>query len=367
MRLVPIEPAMSAKIAGLRYVSDTIPGLRRLRSGRGFTYRDPDGTTVKDRETLRRIRSLVIPPAWTDVWICPVATGHIQASGRDARGRKQYRYHPRWRQVRDENKYGRMIAFGEALSSIRARVNQDLARAGLPREKVLATVVRLLETTLIRVGNEEYARTNKSYGLTTLRNRHVEISGSTLRFRFRGKSGKVHEVDISDRRLARIVKRCQDIPGYELFQYVADTGDVTAVDSADVNEYLREISEQEFTAKDFRTWAGSILAAQALRECGEFESEVEAKKRVVEAVKRVALRLGNTPAVCRAHYVHPSLIASYLDRSLIDTLDALGRRPASRIDGLSDDEVVLLEFLRKGIDRRSPAAAVSVAALEAPS
>lgn len=339
MTVQPVEPVESAKAAGLRYVRDSDPGIRRLRSGRGFKYRAPDGSTVRDREVLQRIRSLVIPPAWTDVWICTSPSGHIQVSGRDARGRKQYRYHPRWRAVRDENKYGRMVAFGKALPAIRRRVRSDLARPGLPREKVLATVVQLLETTLIRVGNEEYARTNKSFGLTTMRSRHVRVSGSTLRFRFQGKSGKAHEVDVSDRRLAKIVKRCQDIPGYELFQYLDEEGQTHSIDSADVNDYLREISGEEFTAKDFRTWAGTMLAAQQLRSAARAESDTDAKSRIVEVVKVVAARLGNTPAVCRAHYVHPGLFESFLAGSL--PTSPSGSRSRKR------EEAWLLSFLRR--------------------
>jgi DNA topoisomerase-1 len=265
---------------------------------------------------VRRIKALVIPPAWTDVWICPLPNGHIQASARDAKRRKQYRYHARWREVRDENKYDRMIAFGEALPALRKRVEDDLSQPGLSRSKVMATVVRLLELTLIRIGNEEYARNNESYGLTTLRNRHVEVTGATLKFKFRGKSAKTHEVEISDRRLAAVVKRCQALPGYELFQYLDDEGQHRSIDSADVNEYLREATGEEFTAKDFRTWAGSVLAAQTLSALTLTESEAEMKHGVVEAIKRVAKRLGNTPATCRKHYIHPAVITAFLSGKL---------------------------------------------------
>jgi DNA topoisomerase-1 len=353
-KITVVEPEASARFAGLRYVRDSDPGLRRKRAGRGFSYVDASGLRLTDRETLRRIRSLVIPPAWTDVWICPLPAGHLQASGRDARGRKQYRYHPRWRRVRDENKYNRLVALAEALPAIRRHVDEALSRPGLTREKVLGTVVRLLETTHIRVGNEEYARANKSFGLTTLRTRHVEVSGSKLRFRFRGKSGKSHEVDLHDRRIANIVKRCQDVPGYELFQYVDDTGASRSIDAADVNEYLREIAQDSFTAKDFRTWAGTVLAARELLASGAGETEAESKRRVVAAVKAVAERLGNTPAVCRAHYIHPGVISRYLEGSLHERMSAGGSSTDST-GGLSPEESALLSFLRRDVQTGSDA------------
>jgi DNA topoisomerase-1 len=265
---VPVDPEATAEEAGLRYVNDAMPGIRRRRAGRGFTYAGTDGRRLTDRRVLARIRALAIPPAWTDVWICPIARGHLQATGRDARGRKQYRYHARWREVRDEAKYGRMVAFGQALPRIRRRVEADLALPGLPRERVLAAVVRLLEKTAVRVGNEEYARENRSFGLTTLRNRHAEVGTSRIRFRFRGKGGKETEVELNDRRLARIVARCQELPGQALFTYLDEDGEPRTVDSADVNEYLREISGEEFTAKDFRTWAGTVLATPRPRRGG---------------------------------------------------------------------------------------------------
>ena len=264
----PQDPIEAAESAGLRYVSDVMPGIRRKRAGKGFSYVAPDGKTIRDPRSLRRIRALAIPPAYTDVWICSDPSGHIQATGRDARGRKQYRYHPRWREVRDETKFGRMLAFSEVLPAVRAKVDSDLARPGLPREKVLAAVVRLLECTGIRVGNDEYAKANRSFGLTTLRDQHVEVSGSTLRFQFRGKSGKSHDVELSDRRLARIVQRCQALPGEDLFQYVDDEGNRQTIGSGDVNDYLRQASGQDFTAKDFRTWAGTILARSGAPRAG---------------------------------------------------------------------------------------------------
>ena len=305
------EPVASARAAGLRYVSDTGPGITRKRAGKGFTYLDFGGRRITDRKELTRLRSLAIPPAYTDVWICPSPDGHIQATGRDARGRKQYRYHPRWREVRDETKFERMIEFSRVLPAIRARVNQDLARPGLSREKVLATVVRLLESTGIRVGNDEYARSNRSFGLTTLRNHHVEISGSKLQFKFRGKGGKIHDVAVTDRRLARIVTHCQAVPGETLFEYVDAEGVRQSVDSGDVNEYLRDITEQDFTAKDFRTWAGTLHAVDALRELGPAGTEREAKSAILKAIDEVAERLNNTRAVCRKYYVHPEVFEAY--------------------------------------------------------
>jgi DNA topoisomerase-1 len=303
----------SARLAGLRYVNEQTPGIRRRRAGRGVTFVDAGGRRVRDAETLRRIRALVIPPAWTDVWICPLPNGHLQAVGRDGRRRKQYRYHARWRTVRDETKYTRMIAFARALPRIRARVAQDLARPGLPREKVLGTIVRLLESTLIRVGNEEYARTNGSFGLTTLRARHVDVNGAEMRFSFRGKGGKDHTVGVRDRRVARIVGRLQDLPGQELFQYVDGEGERRTIDSTDVNAYLNDVAGEEFTAKDFRTWAGTVLAALALAQARTFATEREARRNIVHAIERVAARLGNTPAICRKCYVHPEVLQAYLD------------------------------------------------------
>jgi DNA topoisomerase-1 len=263
--VVSPNPVESAKAASLRYVTDDIPGISRRRCGAAFQYLDPAGKVIRDPEELRRIKSLAIPPAWREVWICPIRNGHLQATGRDAKGRKQHRYHSRWREVRDENKYGRILAFAKALPLIRQRVDGDLRLPGLPRDKILATVVRLLETSHIRVGNEEYARQNKSFGLATLRNRHVNVFGSTIRFEFRGKSGVEHALDINDGRLARIIKRCQDLPGYELFKYIAEDGERRTIDSTDVNDYIRQIAGEDFSTKDFRTWAGTVLAARALR------------------------------------------------------------------------------------------------------
>jgi DNA topoisomerase-1 len=321
---IPLEkisdPAESAHAVGLRYVTDQMPGIRREPAGKGFRYRYAIGEIVQDEAVLKRIKALVIPPAWKEVWICPDPQGHLQATGRDARGRKQSRYHKRWREIRDETKYGRMIAFARALPKIRKRVEHDMKLEGLSRNKVLATVVRLLEVSLIRVGNDEYARENDSFGLTTMRDKHVDVRGKTLRFHFRGKSGKWHDVDIRDARLAKIVKSCQDLPGQELFQYIDEEGKRHDVHSHDVNEYLREITGNEFTAKDFRTWAGTVLAAMALREFERFDSAAQAKKNVVQAIEAVAERLGNTPAVCRKCYIHPNVLESYMDGTLVQTL-----------------------------------------------
>jgi DNA topoisomerase-1 len=348
----PADPAESARAAGLRYVRDDGPGIRRVRRGKGFRYVGPDGRAVRDRETLGRIRSLAIPPAWTDVWVCPAANGHIQATGRDARGRKQHRYHPRWREVRDEAKYHRVLAFARALPRLRARVQEDLAQGGLPRTKVLAAVVRLLETTLIRVGNEEYARDNGSFGLTTLRERHAEVNGHTVTFTFRGKSGVRHCVDVSDRRLARVVRRCQELPGEELFQYVNGDGVTRDVTSDDVNGYLREAAGEEFTAKDFRTWAATVLAARALQEFESFDSDAQAKRYVVAAIESVAKRLGNTTSVCRKCYVHPAVVDAYLDGTL---LQSLRRRVEAELKGdlrhLDAEEAAVLAFLQGRLKR----------------
>ena len=322
----------SARAAGLRYISDETPGIGRKRCGQAFRYLHPDGRAVRDRATLGRIRALAVPPAWREVWICPRDDGHLQATGRDARLRKQYRYHPRWREVRDDNKYGRMIAFARALPRIRRQVRRDLALPGLPREKVLAAVVHLLEATRIRVGNEEYARQNASYGLTTLRERQVRVHGGKLSFRFRGKSGVHHEIELNDRRLAQIVRRMHDLPGEELFQYVDDEGETRGIESADVNAYLKEIAGEDFTSKDFRTWAGTVLAARELKAFEPCESLAEAKRNVAQAIEAVAHELRNTKAVCRKCYIHPAIVDAYLDGRLADALR--GRREERAIASL---------------------------------
>jgi DNA topoisomerase I len=337
-----VTPDQAARAASLRYVSDQQPGWRRARQGRGFSYRDVEGRPIRDERELARIRALAIPPAWTDVWICPVANGHLQVTARDARGRKQYRYHPRWRAARDETKYERILAFGAALPGIRQRVAADLAKPGLPREKVLAAVVRLLETTLIRVGNEEYARANGSFGLTTLRNEHVDATPSTLRFRFRGKSGKEHSVRVSDRRLARVIQRCQDLPGQTLFEYVDNDGQPRTIDSGDVNAYLHEITGQEFTAKDFRTWGGTVLAATALGQADPGDSPAQTNRQVIQTIDLVAERLGNTRSVCRQSYIHPAIIEAYRTGSLARQRP-LKDAPLSH--DLSSDERAALEIV----------------------
>src|SRR6185369_16321810 len=292
-------PADSAEEAGLRYVSDDLPGYRRKANGNDFEYFDTEGKRIRDEQRVLRMRRLAIPPAWTDVWICPSATGHIQATGRDARRRKQYRYHERWREVRDEHKFARLADFAAALPKIRRRVAQDMKSPGLPRQKVLATIVRLLERTFIRIGNEEYARENKSFGLTTLKNRHVKVKGGRMVFRFRGKSGRQHEVDVTDRKVAKVIAKCQDLPGQDLFQYLDENGEARDVTSQDVNEYLREIAGEDFTAKDFRTWGGTVLAAIALNKQEEFQTKQQAKSNIKTAICAVAELLGNTPEIGR--------------------------------------------------------------------
>jgi len=318
-----------ARAAGLRYVSDAAPGIVRRRRGKAFHYRDAEGGPVRDRRTLGRIRALAIPPAWREVWICSADDGHLQATGRDARHRKQYRYHRRWRAVRDETKYGRLIPFAAALPRIRRRVARDLARPGLPREKVLATVVRLLETTRARIGNEEYARENESFGLTTLRERQVRVRGSRLRFRFRGKSGVEHAIELDDRRLAGIVRRMQDLPGEELFRYVDDDRETRRIESADVNAYLKEISGEDFSSKDFRTWAGTVLAARALHALGPCSTQADGKRNIAQAIAAVAGALGNTTAVCRKCYIHPEILESYLEGELGDFMQRAGGSKAA--------------------------------------
>jgi DNA topoisomerase-1 len=336
------DPVASAKAAGLRYVSDEMPGITRIARGKHFAYVAADGKEITDETELARIRSLAVPPAYTDVWICPIANGHLQATGRDARGRKQYRYHKRWREVRDETKYGRMIAFAQALPAIRKRIEADMALSGLPREKVLATVVQLLETTAIRVGNDEYAKDNGSYGLTTLRNTHAKVQGATVRFSFRGKSGVRHAIDLRDRRLAKIVRQCQDLPGQQLFEYVDDDGNTRAIDSSDVNAYIREISGEDFSAKDFRTWLGTVTCASLLAQQEAAETQTERKSRLTDVIKDVATRLGNTPAVCRKCYVHPHVVDTYLEAGVLSAPTKM-RHTA----GLLPEEVFVLALLRE--------------------
>lgn len=350
----PADPARAAAAVDLKYVSDESPGIRRKKAGTGFTYIDAKGKGVRDEATLRRIKSLVIPPAWTEVWISPDSNGHLQATGFDARHRKQYRYHPRFREVREQTKYTRMLDFARALPRIRRRVARDLRLTGLPREKVLAAVVRLLEMTLIRVGNDEYAKSNRSFGLTTLQDKHAHINGSRthVRFEFKGKSGVAHEIDLADPRLARIVKQCQDLPGQELLQYVDEEGAVRDIGSTDVNQYIQEIAGDGFTAKDFRTWAGTVLATLALQELEQFDSQAQAKKNIVRAVESVAAKLGNTKAVCRKCYIHPAILESYADGSMLRTLEQRARAKLSKeIRSLKAEEAMVLTLLEQRLRR----------------
>jgi len=338
------ELVAAAEEAGLKYVSDERPGYNRKAKGKQFEYFDTEGKPICDEQRLLRIKRLAIPPAWTEVWICPSPNGHVQATGRDARHRKQYRYHERWREVRDENKFERLAQFATALPNIRRRVAHDLKLQGLTRRKVLATIVRLLERTFIRVGNEEYARENKSFGLTTLKNRHVQVRGAQVRFRFRGKSGRHHEVDVTDLRVARVIAKCQDLPGQDLFQYVDENGEVQSITSQNVNEYLRQIAGEDFTAKDFRTWGGTVLAAIALSRQEEFQTKKQAKSNIKTAICAVAELLGNTPAVCRKCYVHPVIVEAYLNQTPIVGLNGAGKE--LKPPNLHAAERALLKFLR---------------------
>ena len=344
----------AAEEAGLRYVSDDRPGYTRKAKGEDFDWLDADGEPIRDEQRLLRIKRLAIPPAWTEVWVSPLANGHIQATGRDARGRKQYVYHDRWREVRDENKYDRIISFGKTLPKIRRRIARDLKLAGLPRNKVLATVVQLLERTFIRIGNEEYARENKSFGLTTMKDRHVEVKGAKLRFRFRGKSGREHEVDVTDGRIANIISKLQDLPGQDLFQYVDHEGKVRDITSQDVNEYLREITGEDFSAKDFRTWAGTVLTAIALNAQEQFETPKQAKLNINTAIKAVAKILGNTPAICRKCYIHPAVLENYLDQKSIDGLKQTTEDALEKEDvDLRSSETAILKFLKSRLTKKA--------------
>lgn len=350
------DPSLDAKAAGLRYVHDTAPGLHRKRGKNGFTYHTHKGDLITDEAVIARIRKLAIPPAYEDVWICRLANGHLQATGRDARGRKQYRYHPNWRTVRDEGKFERMLVFSRVLPVIRKQIAHDLAQPGLPRTRVLAAVVTLLERTLARVGNEEYARENKSFGLTTLRNRHVKVAGSHLTFDFRGKHGIDHHVDLADRRLANIVRRCRELPGQHLFQFLDDAGERHAITSDDVNAYMHAISGEEITAKDFRTWAATNLAALAFRELERFDSHAASKKAVVQAVESVAGLLGNTPTVCRKCYIHPAIVDGYLDGSLADALKQRADAALEEGAGLTAEEAAVTAFLSRRLGEQAKAA-----------
>jgi DNA topoisomerase-1 len=333
--------ASDAERAGLEYVNDGEPGIRRQKRGTGFTYLDSNGKGVRDPYDLARIRSLAIPPAWTDVWICASEHGHLQATGRDAKSRKQYRYHVDFVAIRDSAKYERLIEFAKALPAVRKDIASQMSLAGLPREKVLATIVHLLDSTLIRVGNDAYARDNDSYGITTLRNSHVKVAGGELRFQFKGKSGKSWRVTVRDRRVAKIIRSCQDVPGQHLFQYLDDEGNALRVTSTDVNEYLRTLTGGEVTAKDFRTWAGTVLAANRLQEMGRPASATAAKRQIRAALHEVAARLGNTVAICRKCYVHPSVLEAYAAGEL-----RLRRNPAKE-GALRPEEAATLRFLKR--------------------
>ncbi|MFC4167416.1 DNA topoisomerase IB [Teichococcus aestuarii] len=355
---VPSPSPDMPRIAGLRYVSDETPGLTRRRSGKGWSFRDARGAPVKDKAVIARLRALAVPPAWTEVWLCPHANGHIQATGRDAKGRKQYRYHPDWRAARDATKYRHILHFARILPALRARVEQDMAARGLGREKVLATVVHLLDTTLIRVGNEDYAQANGSYGLTTLRDQHVDVRGDAMRFAFRGKSGKEWKLSLRDRRVARVVRACQDLPGQDLFQYRDEAGELQGIDSADVNEYLREATGEDITAKDFRTWAGTVLAAMALSEFEAFDSQAAAKRNIRAAVERAAARLGNTPTICRQCYIHPEVLDGYLQGGLlVQVKREVDAELREDISALKPEEAAVLVFLRQRLGEAAKQAA----------
>lgn len=357
-RQTVVDPKNAAEAVGLRYVSDARSGIRRKRAGRGFAYTRADSSRITERDALKRIKALAIPPAWTDVWICPFPDGHVQATGRDAKGRKQYRYHARFRELRESAKYEHVVAFADALPAIREKVRAHMALRGLPREKVLATVVHLLETTLIRVGNDDYARRNNSYGLTTLKHRHVAVEGDGVRFRFTGKSGKQWSLHVNDRRVAKIVKSCQDLPGQELLQYLDDAGQARDVTSTDVNEYLAEITGRDITAKDFRTWAGTVHAAMALSEFESFANAAQAKRNLRAAIEKVAARLGNTPTICRKCYVHPEVLSAYLDGALLRELKPTdGREEAHREKGLKPQEAAVLALLRSRLAKDADARA----------
>ncbi len=350
--MLPSEGPEAAKAAGLRYTTDAVPGIRRVKRGKSFAFIAPDGKPLTDEREIARIKSLAIPPAYTDVWICPQPNGHLQATGRDARGRKQYRYHKRWREVRDETKFDRMIEFAKALPSIREAVARDIALTGMPREKVLATIVSLMERTAIRVGNEEYARDNDSYGLTTLREEHVDVKGSTVRFHFRGKSGKEHAVEVRDKRIARIIKKSQDLPGQQLFEYLDDDGMARPVRSEDVNEYLKEISGGDFTAKDFRTWEATMMCALELAALEAQEhAQTERKKLVTEVVTKVAEHLGNTPAVCKKSYIFPGIVDEFVGNGALELIAKAVEKAAPH--ALDEHETAVVALIERIIEREA--------------
>jgi DNA topoisomerase I len=349
-----VDPRDAAESAGLRYVSDERPGIRRKKVGTGFSYVRPDGSRLMERGALKRIKALAIPPAWTDVWICPFPDGHIQATGRDAKGRKQYRYHARFREVRESTKYEHVVAFADALPSIRDTVREHMALRGLPREKVLATVVHLLETTLIRVGNDDYAKQNNSYGLTTLKNRHVAVNGNEVRFRFTGKGGKQWSLRVRDRRIAKIIRGCQELPGQELLQYIDEQGNCQDVTSSDVNEYLKAITGKDITAKDFRTWAGTVLAAMTLSELQSFDNAAQAKRNLRSAIEKVSARVGNTPTICRKCYIHPEVLNSYIDGNLVlEVKSQVENELRSAVENMKPEEAAVLALLRGRLARQA--------------
>jgi DNA topoisomerase-1 len=342
--MLPTEGPEAAKAAGLRYTTDAIPGIRRVKRRGGFSFIGADGKTIADKGEIARIKSLAVPPAYTDVWICPLPNGHLQATGRDARGRKQYRYHKRWRAVRDENKFDRMVEFAKALPAIRAALARDIALPGMPREKVLATIVSLMASTAIRIGNEEYARDNDSYGLTTLREEHVDVKGATVRFHFRGKSGKEHHVTVRDKRIARIIKRSQDLPGQQLFEYLDDDGTAHPVRSEDVNEYLRAISDGDFTAKDFRTWEATMMCALGLAALeAKEQSQTDRKKLVTDVIATVAQHLGNTPTVCKKSYIYPGVVDEFLSSGALKLVAKSARTSPHALDRHERAVVALIE------------------------
>ncbi|MEM8832675.1 MAG: DNA topoisomerase IB [Cyanobacteria bacterium P01_G01_bin.19] len=347
-----LEPEESAKVAGLRYVRADSLRIQRKKVGRGFSYLDLEGDRIVDRQELERLKSLTIPPALTDVLMCHLANGHLQATGRDAKNRKQYFYHPQWRKMRSQHKFNRMLLFGASLPSIRETTNRHLRQRNLSREKVIAAVIQLLETTLIRIGNDRYAQKNCSFGLTTLRDRHVEIKGSKIQFEFRGKSGVDHQIELQDLRLANIIKKCQEIPGYEIFKYFDESGERHFIDSGDVNEYLQQITDQDFTAKDFRTWAGTLLTAIELNDMGDFDSVKQADKNITQAIKNTARQLGNRPATCRNYYVHPAILEAYRDRSLIYLMSEM-QDFDMETEGLNPEEIVVLEIIQRTISQQN--------------
>jgi len=342
------EAAAIARQNGLRYMNDEMPGITRSRHGKGFSFHHPEHGLITDKDEIARLQSLAIPPAWEDVWISPSANGHILATGRDARQRKQYRYHPHWRLVRDDAKYERMLAFAQALPAVRRAVHEDMHKPGLKREKVIASVVHLLQITFMRVGNDEYARTNHSFGLTTLRHRHVRVDGSDVLFRFRGKSGVQHEIKLHDPYVVRIIRKMRELPGQELFQYQDDEGELHTIDSGDVNAYLREVTGEDFSAKDFRTWAGTVLATLALQAFERFDSEAQAKKNVVRAIENVAKRLGNTPSICRKCYIHPAVVESYLEGAFAELLgERVQKQLVQDLHALTPEEAAVLALLQQ--------------------